>query len=135
MTPAALRQLAGLVEARKARDLARLERLIAEDRRLGDEIAGLAATVTHDLADETARLPLRQQGLRQTWVDQRIRAARRRRGELAAEIRAARTAAVQSLGRHSALEGLVVRAERTEDQRRVARAEREAPPAVGRIRT
>ena len=74
MTPAALRDLASLVEARKARDLARLEGLIAEDRRLAAEIAGLAATASLDLASGE-RLPLMQQAVRQAWADQRIRAA------------------------------------------------------------
>jgi hypothetical protein len=134
VTPAGLRALAGLVEARKARDLARLEGLVAEDRRLEAEIAELAATGSRDLA-EGAALPLARQGLREIWAEQRIRAARRRRAELAARIRAARAEAVQSLGRHRALEHLVEGADRSEAQRRLARAEREAPPAVGRTRT
>jgi hypothetical protein len=134
VTPAALRALAGLVEARKARDLARLEGLVAEDRRLAAEIAELAATGARDLA-EGAPLPLAQQGLRQAWAESRIRAARRRRAELAARIREARAEAVQSLGRHRALERLVDGADRSEGQRRFARADREAPPTVGRTRT
>ena len=134
MTPAALRALASLVEARKARDLARLEGLVAEDRRLEAEIADLAATGSRDLAEGVA-LPLARQGLREIWAEQRIRAARRRRAELAARIRAARADAVQSLGRHRALEHLVEGADRSEQRRKLARAERETPPAAGRART
>jgi hypothetical protein len=134
VTPQALRALAGLVEARKARDLARLEGLVAEDRRLEAEIAELAATGCRDLAGGDA-LPLARQGLREIWAEQRIRAARRRRAELAAGIRAARADAVQSLGRHRALEALVGGAERSEERRGQARAEREALPAIGRTRT
>ncbi len=127
MTPVALQRLAGLVEARKARDLARLETLLAEDRRLAAEIAAVAATAARDLA-EAPDLPLAQQGLRQRWADQRIRRAGERRAELAAAIRAARAIAVQSLGKHRALENLVERADREARRLRAARAEREASP-------
>jgi len=128
MTPAALRDLLRLMDARKARDLARLDRLLAEDRRLAGEIATLAATASHDHA-EGAPVPLREQGRRLAWAAARIRAAEHRRRALAAEIRAARADAVQSLGKHKALEHLAARAERTAAQQREARAEREAPPS------
>ena len=127
MTPAALRGLLGLMEARKARDLARLDRLLTEDRRLADEIATLAATPGRDMADGPP-LPLPEQGRRLAWAAARIRAAERRRRALAAEIRAARAEAVQSLGKHKALEHLTGRADRAAIQLREARAEREAPP-------
>lgn len=127
MTPGALRRLAGLLDARKARDLARLEALVAEDRRLAAEVAALAATPARDLATGIA-VPLVQQARRQAWADQRIRAARRRRAELAGLIRDARAAAVRSLGKHESLESLVARADRTAAQLLAARAEREAPP-------
>ncbi len=127
MTPASLRQLAGLLEARKTRDLARLEALIAEDRRLEAEIANLTGTAARDLETGIA-LPLAQQAIRQAWADQRIRAARRRRAEIAAGIRDARAAAARSLGKHESLESLVARAERAAAQATEARAEREAPP-------
>jgi hypothetical protein len=130
VTPTALRQLMQLAEARKARDLARLDRLLVEDRRLAAEVAELAGTAARDLAEDVA-LPLAQQGLRLAWADQRIRAAERRRAELAAGIGAARAEAAQSLGKHRALEHLVERAERAALQVRAARAEREAPPAGG----
>ncbi len=131
MTPAALRRLAALAEARRARDLARLEGLLAEDRRLVAEIAWLAGTAARDLAEGVA-LPLARQGLRQAWADQAVRAARRRRGELAARIGAARAEAVQSLGKHEALEALVARADRAAAQLRIARAEREGPVPAGK---
>ena len=79
--PGGLRRLAGLLEARKARDLARLEALVAEDRRLAAELAELAATPARDQADGQI-WPSAPQGLRHIWADQRIRAARRRRTEL-----------------------------------------------------
>lgn len=126
MTPAALRELMRLMDARKARDLARLDRLLTEDRRLEAEIAALAATGSRDLAE--GPLPLPEQGRRLAWAAARIRAAERRRRELAAEIRAARAEAVQSLGKHRALEHLTDRADLDVVQRRTARAEREAPP-------
>ena len=131
MTPAKLRELAGLVEARKARDLARLDALLAEDRRLAAEIAGLMGTAARDLATGIA-LPLPQQALRQAWADQRIRAAHRRRAELIPAIRAARAEALQSLGKHRALENLVERADRTAARLAAARTEREAPAPEAR---
>jgi hypothetical protein len=130
VTPETLGRLARLADARKARDLARLDRLLAEDRRLADEIAALAATGARDLA-AGAPLPLAQQGLRLAWAERHIAAARRRRAELIAAIRAARAAAAQSLGKHRALEQLTERADRAASQARAARAEREAPPPRG----
>lgn len=130
MTSADLRRLAGLLEARKARDLARLDRLLAEDRRLAAEVAELARTGVRD--SEAGGLPLAQQGLRQTWADQHIQAARRRRSELVPEIRRARAAAAQSLGKHRALDELTEKAERARIQERIARAEREEVPTSNR---
>ena len=126
MTPAALRALTHLMDARKARDLARLDRLLTEDRRLVEEIATLAATGSRDLAE--GPLPLAEQGRRLAWSAARIRAAERRRRQLAAEIRLARAEAVQSLGKHKALEHLTDRADRAAAHQREARAVREAPP-------
>jgi hypothetical protein len=127
MTPAALRRLTGLAEARRARDLARLDSLLRRDRALKEEIAALATALERDGASGTP-LPPAQQGLREAWVDQRIRAAERQRAALAASIAAARAAAAQSLGKHRALEDLVERGEREAQHQREARAEREAPP-------
>jgi hypothetical protein len=131
MTPAALRQLTRLAEARKARDLARLEGLLIRERQLAAEISALSGTLARDLATGIA-LPPAQQALRQAWVEQRIRAAERQRTALAAGIVAARAEAVQSLGKHRALEHLVERGDRIALQHDLARAEREAPPAAAR---
>ena len=46
-----LRALLGLAEARKARDLAALEGLVAEDRRLAAELAALAGLHARDMAE------------------------------------------------------------------------------------
>ena len=127
MTPAALRQLMSLIEARKARDLATLDRLLAEDRRLAAEIGELRRTSARDAAS-VETLPLERQALRLAWADLRIRAARLRQAALAEAIRAARAAAAQSFGKYRSLETLVDRADRTALQARVARVEREATP-------
>jgi hypothetical protein len=129
VTPAALRRLAGLAEARRARDLARLDRLLTRDRELAAEIASLRTTLE---GDATAGIPLppTQQALRQAWVDQRIGAAERQRTALVPAIAAGRAEAVQSLGKHRALENLVDCGEKDARQQRLARAEREAPPAA-----
>lgn len=124
----ALRDLLRLMDARKGRDLARLDRLLMEDRRLLDEIAALAATGSRDLAEDGPTLPLPEQGRRLAWAAARIRVAESRRLALAAEIREARAEAVQSLGKHKALEHLTGRADHALRQKREARAEREAPP-------
>jgi hypothetical protein len=116
-----------LIEARKARDLAALDRLLAEDRRLAAEVSELRRVGTRD-AESGGELPPERQAVRLAWADQRIRAARRRQAELADAIRAARAAAAQSLGKHRSLETLVDRADRAVGQAREARAEREAPP-------
>ena len=126
MTSAALTDLLRLMDARKARDLARLDRLLTEDRRLAEDIAALAATGSRDLAE--GALPLAQQGRRLAWAAARIQAAENRRRQLAGEIREARAEAVQSLGKHKALAHLTDRAVRAAVQRREARAEREGPP-------
>ena len=129
MTPAMLRRLAGLVDARKYRDLARLEALVTEDRRLQAELAALGTTLAREQT-ESEDMALGPRGLRYIWVEQRIQITRSRRSELATAIRAARAAAVQSLGKQRALENLVDRAEDAEARVRTARAEREAPPSA-----
>jgi hypothetical protein len=130
VTPAALRRLMTLVEARKVRDLAALDRLLAEDRRLAAEIAELRRTAARD-AEADVALPPERQALRLVWADQRIRAAKLRQSALAEAIRAARAAAAQSLGKLTSLETLADRADRALVHARDARAEREAPPPAG----
>src|SRR5690606_10519432 len=49
MTPEALGRLAALTEARRDRDLARLEALMVEDRGLAEEIMRLAAVPAQDM--------------------------------------------------------------------------------------
>jgi len=131
VTPAGLRQLLTLVDARRARDIAALDRLLAEDRRLAAEIAELGRTAARDAAAGEP-LPPERQALRLAWADQRIRAAWRRQGELVEAIRRARAAAARSLGKHRSLETLAERADRAVRQARDARAEREAPPPAAR---
>lgn len=127
MTPAQLRALGNLMEARKARDLALLERLVAEDRALLAEIASLVGLGAADAAgDET--LPPGRHAARLAWIDGRIAAARRRRSSLAPEIDRARTTAVQSLGRAQALDHLAASADRVEATRRVARDQPQTYP-------
>lgn len=130
MTPAALRELGALMEARKARDLARLERLLAEDRALAAELAVLASAVSADAASGEA-LPLGRQAVRLAWIDQRTAMLRHRRATLAVEIASARATAVQSLGRERALDRLAESASRAEASRRAARQERETLPPDG----
>lgn len=132
MTPAALAQLTALASARRERDLARLEALLVEDRGLAEEILRLAAVPAQDMAEGAALAPLAQQALRAAWVEQQITRARRRRAALAAEIGAARGAAAVSVGRHEALGRLLADARTGEAARRLAIAEREAPPLPGR---
>ena len=132
VTPAALRRLAALAEARRARDLARLDGLLAEDRRLVAEIAALAGTAARDLAEGVA-LPLAQQGLRQAWADQRdaggAAAAGRARARGSGRRGPRRCRASASTGRWRswwrARTGAAA-------QLRIARAEREAPAPAGK---
>lgn len=126
MTPAALRSLGRLMEARKARDLVRLERLVTEDRALEAELAMLATTVATDAASGET-LPPDRQAARLAWVEQRTALVQRRRLALAPEIEKARAAAIQSLGRERALDRVAETAARAETARRAAREEREAP--------
>ncbi|MFT3975429.1 MAG: hypothetical protein QM699_18940 [Amaricoccus sp.] len=126
MTPAALRDLGRLMEARKARDLARLERLASEARALDAELATLAATAVADVASGEP-LPPGRQAARLAWIDQRTAMVRQQRAALAPEIERARAAAVQSLGRERALDRVAETAARAEAARRTSRDEREAP--------
>lgn len=128
-TAARLRALASLVEARKARDLAQLDSLMAEDRRLAAEMDDLARTPTRDAAEGGTALPHDRQAARLTWMERRMTALAEARAALRTPIAAARAAAIQSLGKNEALDHLVDRETRAAAQRRAARAEREAPPA------
>jgi hypothetical protein len=131
VTPAKLRELLALAETRKARDLARLEALIAADRRLADEARGLSGVHARDMAEGAAAAPLALLGRRLIWADARAAAIRAARSRLAAEIATVRSAATVSLGKHRALEHLTERADRAAAAAREARAERDAPPRPG----
>jgi hypothetical protein len=124
MTPAALRQLAGLAEARRQRDLAAVERLMAEMRRLDAEIAEIAGTLTRDMAAE-APVPMMNYGRRMAWAEHETALRRAAQARLAAQLAAARAMARVSLGKHEALLKLVEAAEAGARQDRERKAERE----------
>lgn len=128
MTPAKLRQLGRLAEARKLRDLALLEAAIAEDRALRQRILDLASTPLRDLAEGLVAMPVAQQELRQVWTRKQISACNARRAELAGRLTALRQNAARSLGKHEAISKLVKGAEAEADEARSARTERETPP-------
>ncbi len=119
--------LVRLAEARKTGALARLEILMAQVRACEAEIIDAEQTFARDFAEQQ-ETPMAQLARRSAWVDQRIALARRRIAALAPAIAAARSAAIQGLGKHKALETLAERAERTERQALAARVERETPP-------
>ncbi|MER2509730.1 MAG: hypothetical protein ABTQ27_13390, partial [Amaricoccus sp.] len=89
MTPARLRELLRLAEARKSGNLARLDALLAEVRACEAEIEDAARTVVQDLA-AAAEMPMAQLALRQIWADQRVAQARRRMGALGPRVAEAR---------------------------------------------
>ena len=101
MTPAALRRLQSLTEARRAAALARLESLQLEDRRIAEVIVELAAMPAREIAETPEGLP--HYARRLAWVGHRIAVLERRRSALAVEIAAARAAAGSSVGRHEAM--------------------------------
>ena len=130
MTPAALRQLMTLVEARKARDLAALDRLLAEDRRLAAEVAELRRTAARD-AEAGDALPPERQALRLVWADQRIRAARLRQAALAETIRPRAPPPPRASASTGASRRWSSAPTAPSAHARDARAEREAPPPTG----
>lgn len=129
MTPQQLRQLAELAEARRSRDLAELEAVVAEDRRLAQAIEGYARSHAQDMADADGELPFAQMALRIEWADRNIALARMQRAELAKRITELRKRAAVSLGKHRALEKLTDRAIRQEAEIQRTREEKEAPTA------
>jgi hypothetical protein len=124
MTPAALRQLAGLAEARRQRDLAAVERLTAEMRRLDAEIAEIAGTLTRDMAAD-APVPMMNHGRRMAWSEHETALRRAAQARLAPQRAAARTVARVSLGKHEALMKLVETAEAGARRDRERRAEQD----------
>lgn len=123
-----LRRLTALAEARKQRDLAELEALAAEDRRLAEDIEGYARIPAEDFREAGDALPMAQLAMRLEWADRNIAIATRRRAELHRKIAHLRRRAAVSLGKHQALEKLTERSARREAERRLGREEREAPP-------
>lgn len=133
MTPARLRDLMKVVEARKTRDLAQLEALQARARGLEAEIEEARSLHARDAAEAgLAQVPFAFVGLRLKLADHLVAQAERRRAELQPEIEAARAQAAESLGKHSALEKLLENTEREQAALRLTRAERDAPPAEAR---
>jgi hypothetical protein len=128
MTPEALRGLAMLAEARRQRDLAAVERLMAELRRLDAEIAEIAGTLTRDMAAD-APVPMMNYGRRMAWAEHETALRRAAQARLAAQLTAARTVARVSLGKHEALLKLVEAAEA--GARRKADRERRAASGTG----
>jgi hypothetical protein len=116
MKAAKLRELAALAEAKRARDLARLDALIAEARGIEEAIAALSGTERRDMAE--GRVPFALMGMRVTWADAEIAARRARLQAIAAELAAVRAEARVSLGKHEALRALVAQAERAEHAER-----------------
>ncbi|MEM8569733.1 MAG: hypothetical protein AAGG56_02390 [Pseudomonadota bacterium] len=131
MRPDQLVQLTALAEARKARDLAELEAIVAEDRKLADAIEAYTKAPSQDLAD-SAEIPFNQMARRLEWADQNIALARQKRAELASRIEELRKRAAVSLGKHEALTQLTKRSLRQREEQSAARTEREAPPRLGR---
>ena len=128
MTPARLRELLALAATRKARDLARLEGLLARDRVLAADAVALTTVHARDMAEGVGAAPLALLGRRLIWADARAAEIAGARASLAAGVAAARAAATVSLGKHRALERLLEGADRRAAGEREARAERDAPP-------
>lgn len=128
MTSAQIRDLIRVVEARKTRDLARLDGLMVQVRACEAEIEAAMRMHAHDAAEEALDdVPFAFHGLRITLADQRIAQAERLRAALEPDIAAARAQAVESVGRHSALERILEDVERDRKRTRIARTERDAP--------
>lgn len=126
MSAPRLRALLALAEARKTRDLAALEALVAEDRRLAAERADLAGLHARDLAEPDAPLAALEARLR--WAEAQAAALDAARAALAPRIVSARALAIESLGKREALDALAARAEAEARALREARTEAERPP-------
>ncbi len=126
MTPAQLRQLLALAEVRKARDLARLDALARRSAALDADIAAARAAHLEDHAgagfDAT---PPGLQGRRLAWADHRVTEAREGHAALRPDLQNARADATVSLGKHRAIEHLLVKAERDAAARRQTRLDRD----------
>lgn len=124
-----LRQLLEVAEARKSRDLARLDALNAQARGCEAEAQEAARLGSADMAEAAiAEVPLAFQGLRMAYAEHLISAAEQRLKALQPEIEAARATAAESFGKHAALARMIEDAERERAHLRATRAERDAPP-------
>lgn len=128
MRAAELEALRRLAEARKAADLAALERLLGERRDCEAEIAAVTVARKVEMAEPLGAAPPELLAARLRWGEGRIAELGRRIGVLDALIKAARAAAAQSLGKDEALGELSDRAKREMARTRATRAERDAPP-------
>lgn len=132
MTPDRLEAIRRLAEARKAADLATLEKLLRAERDCVAEIEAIRATRAAELAEPFGARPPGALEARLRWADQRMAEVSHHLTELGERIRAARAAAAVSLGKDKALGELRDRAAREAARLRLARAERETPPGEGR---
>jgi hypothetical protein len=129
MNKTALEALAALAGAYKSRDLAKLEALNGERRRLEAEIGELAGTLARDAMEGDLPFPMIAQ--RNSWAAAQIALRERRIAAIAIELAGVRAAARVSVGKHEALERLVAEADR-EDRAAQGRAEEIALVAVQR---
>jgi hypothetical protein len=123
MKRSAIEQLARLAEARRLRDLARLEALAAERARLQTEIGDLARQAG-SAAEGGLPFPLVES--REAWLLAQIALRERRIAGIEREIEQARAEARQSVGKHEALKTLGKAARSAEAQARERGAERSA---------
>ncbi|PZQ52370.1 MAG: hypothetical protein DI556_01555 [Rhodovulum sulfidophilum] len=128
MTPAALEALRRLAEARKAADLAALERLRAARRDCAAGVAAVLSTRAAELAAPLDSALAEALAARLRWADQRLAALRGELRALDQRIAEARAAAAVSLGKDRALGALGDAAARERARLRAARLERDAPP-------
>lgn len=105
MKKTALDTLAALAGARRDRDLAKIEALLAEQRRLEAEIAEFAGTEARDAADGS--MPFAMLARRASWVNAQVALRERRIAAIAIELAGVRAAARVSVGKHEALRKLV----------------------------
>lgn len=110
MNETPLEKLSALAEARKARDLAALEALTAEQRTLEAEIAELAGTEARDAAE--GQMPFAMIAQRAAWSASQIALRERRIAAITVELAGVRAAARVSVGKHEALKKLIEGAER-----------------------
>jgi len=130
MKATTLRKLAALAEARKTRDLARLEALAAERRLLLEEIADLAGIEARDAAE--GLMPFPMMARRSAWAAAEVARREQRIAAIDREMEEARAAARTSLGKHEALLRLIETTVRDEEASRLRAEERASFDGGGR---